>query len=92
MFAPAQDSGGVVKFSGLPGATSPFTKRAPLRVERTVVAKRINAVFADWHSETMPWNVFINDTNNSNDPSANLRWDPYRTILTSRETGYGFNT
>ena len=38
IFAPAQDSGGVVKFSGLPGRTSPFTKPVPLRVERTVVA------------------------------------------------------
>jgi prepilin-type processing-associated H-X9-DG protein len=38
--------------------------------------KRINALFADLHAETMPWSKFILD-NDLNDPSAALRWDPY---------------
>jgi prepilin-type processing-associated H-X9-DG protein len=39
--------------------------------------KRVNALFADLHSENMLWSVFINDTNSSSDPSAAQRWDPY---------------
>ena len=77
IFAPAQDSGGVVKFSGLPGANVTVYKAGSASGGTHSSRKRINAVFADWHSETMPWSIFINDTNSSSDPSASLRWDPY---------------
>ena len=77
IFAAAQDSGGVVKFSGLPGANVTVYKAGSASGGTHSSRKRINAVFADWHSETMPWSVFINDTNTSSDPSASLRWDPY---------------
>ena len=80
IFAPAQDSGSVVKFSGNPAAsvtvyketTSSGTAEGGTHNKRN----RINAVFADWHSETMPWTTFKNDTPSASDPSAGHRWDP----------------
>jgi prepilin-type N-terminal cleavage/methylation domain-containing protein/prepilin-type processing-associated H-X9-DG protein len=81
VFAPAQDSGSVVKFSGSPAASVTVYKAVTSAGTATGGThnnrKRINAVFADWHSETMPWTMFINDNpNDQNDPSAAHRWDP----------------
>jgi prepilin-type N-terminal cleavage/methylation domain-containing protein/prepilin-type processing-associated H-X9-DG protein len=81
IFAPAQDSGSVVKFSGTPAASVTVYKAVSSSGTATGGThsgrKRINAVFADWHSETMSWTMFLNDNpNDSNDPSAKYRWDP----------------
>ena len=77
IFAPAQDGGAVVRFSGLPGASVTVYKAGAATGGTHGSRRRINVVFADWHSETMPWATFINDTNTATDPSASLRWDPY---------------
>ena len=81
IFAPAQDSGSVVKFSGTPAASVTVYKAVTSSGTATggthSSRKRINAVFADWHSETMSWTMFLNDNpNDPNDPSAAHRWDP----------------
>jgi prepilin-type processing-associated H-X9-DG protein len=41
---------------------------------------KINAVFADWHVETMPWSgtgpAFTNSTATATDPDGAFRWSP----------------
>lgn len=79
MFAPAQAAGSTVTFGG--GTTSAVT------VYRNITPaasggthsnrKRINALFADLHSENMDWTTFINNTPSTSDPDAPLRWSPY---------------
>lgn len=84
MFAPAQTSDTTVAFSGVGGTAAPGVtvyKDAsgpggnPTHGTHSS-GKRINAVFADWHSETMLWTTFKNDQNTSGDPSAAQRWNP----------------
>ena len=84
MFAPAQTSAATVSFSGTagtgaPGVTVYKETSAPGGTATHGThsgGKRINAVFADWHSETLPWTTFKNDQNTTADPSAEQRWDP----------------
>jgi prepilin-type N-terminal cleavage/methylation domain-containing protein len=38
---------------------------------------RINALFADLHSETMSWATFANNVATASDPDGELRWKPY---------------
>jgi prepilin-type N-terminal cleavage/methylation domain-containing protein len=89
VFAPAQTNATTVAFSGTaaqaapgvivyknistPGGTYSLAPTHGTHSSR----KRINALFADQHSENMVWSVFINDTASSSDTTANLRWDPY---------------
>jgi prepilin-type N-terminal cleavage/methylation domain-containing protein len=85
VFAPAQTSGTTVAFSGTasqvaPGVTVYKTTSTPggATTGGTHNSRaRINALFADLHSENMLWSVFINDINSSTDPSAAQRWTPY---------------
>jgi prepilin-type processing-associated H-X9-DG protein len=77
VFAPAQDGGSTVRFSGLPGTNVTVYKAGAATGGTHGSRKRINAVFADWHSESMTWTTFINDVSTPADPSASLRWDPY---------------
>jgi len=79
MFAPAQAVGTTVAFSGGTGAAvTVYKNTSPAASGGTHSSRtRINALFADLHSETMPWTTFINDTPSGTDPSANLRWNPY---------------
>jgi hypothetical protein len=91
LFAPAQDNSNTVVFKGtaaLPpgppgvtvlGAGSNTATSNPggnatggTHSSRT----KINALFADLHSENMTWSVFTNNTNSSSDPSAAQRWSP----------------
>ena len=41
---------------------------------------KVNALFADWHVETMPWSgtgpAFTNNTATANDPDGGNRWSP----------------
>jgi prepilin-type N-terminal cleavage/methylation domain-containing protein/prepilin-type processing-associated H-X9-DG protein len=78
MFAPAQAPGPAVTFAGgTAAAVTVYKNTNPAASGGTHNGrKQINALFADLHAETMPWSKFILD-NDSNDPSAALRWDPY---------------
>lgn len=79
LFAPAQSSGTSVTFSGTPSAAvtvyknggSQGTAQGGTHFSRT----RINAVFADLHTENMLWSKFILDTD-PNDSTAAQRWNP----------------
>ncbi len=80
IFSPAQDSTGLVAFQGTSGASvteykgtsSPGgTAKGGTHSGR----KRINALFADLHSESMSWANFLLDTD-PNDSTAAQRWDP----------------
>jgi prepilin-type N-terminal cleavage/methylation domain-containing protein len=87
LFAPAPDStvGSRPTFQGVPAAavteykgTSAPGGPAPAPDGGTHnQRKRINALFADLHSESMLWSTFVNDTNSATDPSASQRWTPY---------------
>ena len=83
LFAPAQAPGPTVSFSGTPAAAVTVYKDvSPAATGGThSVRKRINALFLDSHSESMPWNPsagprFINDSIDPTDPDAKYRWDP----------------
>jgi prepilin-type N-terminal cleavage/methylation domain-containing protein/prepilin-type processing-associated H-X9-DG protein len=79
MFAPAQAVGATVTFAGgTAAAVTVYKNTNPAASGGTHSnRKRINALFADLHSENMVWTTFINDTPSANDPSAALRWSPY---------------
>ena len=38
--------------------------------------KRINAIYNDWHVETMTWTTYINDQASTSDPGGPQRWYP----------------
>ncbi len=78
MFAPAQAAGITVTFAGgTAAAVTVYKNTNPAASGGTHNSrKQINALFADFHAETMLWSKFILDSD-SNDPSAALRWDPY---------------
>jgi type II secretory pathway pseudopilin PulG len=86
LFAPAPDStvGGSPKFQGVPAAavteykgTSAPGGLAPTPGGTHNQRKRIDALFADLHSESMLWSTFVNDTNSATDTAASQRWTPY---------------
>jgi prepilin-type N-terminal cleavage/methylation domain-containing protein/prepilin-type processing-associated H-X9-DG protein len=79
MFAPAQAAGPTVTFGGgTAAAVTVYKNTNPAASGGTHSSrKRINALFADLHAETMDWTTFINDTPSASDPSADLRWNPY---------------
>jgi prepilin-type N-terminal cleavage/methylation domain-containing protein/prepilin-type processing-associated H-X9-DG protein len=95
VFAPAQAAGSTVKFQGTGNTTSQAQLAASSNV--TVLATnspggpaiggthsartKINALFADWHVETMLWSgtgpAFTHTTATGSDPDGELRWKPY---------------
>jgi prepilin-type N-terminal cleavage/methylation domain-containing protein/prepilin-type processing-associated H-X9-DG protein len=89
VFAPAQKSGTTVSFQGLGNSPAPgVTVLAAASVPGGSAQggthnnrAKINALFADWHVETMPWSgtgpAFTNTTSTGSDPDGNLRWTPY---------------
>jgi prepilin-type processing-associated H-X9-DG protein len=88
VFAPAQANATTVAFSGTsgngaPGVTVykntsvPGGTLSPALPRGTHSGrKRINAVFADWHSDNIFWTNFVNDQKTTADPSGDHRWDP----------------
>jgi prepilin-type N-terminal cleavage/methylation domain-containing protein len=86
VFAPAPDTtvGSSAKFQGVPAAvvteykgTSAPGGLAPTPGGTHNQRKRLNALFADLHTESILWSTFVNDTNSATDSSASQRWTPY---------------
>src|SRR5207247_4987716 len=96
VFAPAQASGSAVNFRGIGNTTSQVNLAGSPNVTVLAAATvpngpavggthssrtKINAIFADWHVETMSWTgtgpAFTNTTSTGGDPDGNLRWTPY---------------
>jgi prepilin-type N-terminal cleavage/methylation domain-containing protein len=81
VFAPAQSNATTVAFAGTasPGVT---VYKAASNPGGTATGgthnsrARINALFADLHTESMLWSKFILDSD-PNDSTAAQRWDPY---------------
>jgi prepilin-type N-terminal cleavage/methylation domain-containing protein len=84
LFAPAQDNNQRVNFQGradspLPGVTVAAATSSPGGVAIGGTQnnrQRINALFADLHSETMLWTTFTRITATTDDPDAPFRWNP----------------
>jgi prepilin-type N-terminal cleavage/methylation domain-containing protein len=91
LFAPAQASTAAVSFQGtavsaapgvtvlgIGGNTVTSTPGGNATGGTQNTRKRINALFADLHCETMLWTTFTSNTANPpSDPDGNLRWTPY---------------
>jgi prepilin-type N-terminal cleavage/methylation domain-containing protein len=83
LFAPAQASTTAVTFQGAAGTTAPgvtvfkaLSSPGGAAIGGTHSSrKRINALCADLHSESMLWSVFTDNPAGS-DPSAAQRWTP----------------
>jgi prepilin-type N-terminal cleavage/methylation domain-containing protein len=88
LFAPAQAAGTTVSFTGV--ATSPFPGVTVLGTGTMATSSpggnatggtqnsrtKINALFADLHSETMSWATFTNNAATGPDPDGVFRWAP----------------
>jgi prepilin-type N-terminal cleavage/methylation domain-containing protein/prepilin-type processing-associated H-X9-DG protein len=82
LLAPAQGSGSTVNFSGTSGsAVTVFRAKSTPGGTATGGThngrQRINALFADLHSENLTWAVFIqNAAGGTSTDDSNYRWDP----------------
>jgi prepilin-type N-terminal cleavage/methylation domain-containing protein len=89
LFAAAQVAGATVGFSGTGASGAPGVKvlgiggnQATSTPGGNAIAgtqnnrTKINALFADLHSETMPWATFTNNAQTGNDPDGAYRWSP----------------
>jgi prepilin-type N-terminal cleavage/methylation domain-containing protein/prepilin-type processing-associated H-X9-DG protein len=89
VFAPAQASATTVSFLGAGNSSAPGVR--VLAAASTPPGtnaqggthnsrRKINAIFADWHVETMPWSgmgpAFTHTSDPGNDPDAPYRWSP----------------
>lgn len=73
LFAPAQDAGTTVAFSGKAGTSVRVTNTGASGGVQSS-RKRINALFADLHSDSLDWTTFSRDTVTTTDPDASYRW------------------
>jgi len=89
VFAPAQASTATVSFVGLGTSAAPgVTVRGAMSTPPGANAQggtqnnraKVNAIFADWHVESMLWSgtgpAFTNTTATGTDPDGYLRWNP----------------
>lgn len=82
LFAPAQTNGTQVAFSGLAGATVKVVRDtstpggSPPEGGTHNSRTRINALFADLHSESLTWTTFIADAAGAADDPSRFRWEP----------------
>src|SRR4029077_10039108 len=88
VFAPAQAAGQTVSFTGLGNSSAPGVKVSAATSTPGGGAtggthsnrRKINAMCADWHVETMLWSgtgpAFINTTATGTDPDGAFRWSP----------------
>ena len=79
LFAPAQSSGTATAFQGAAAAAVTVYKATSTPGGTATGGthggrKRINALFADLHTESIAWLTFVDD---SSDATAKQRWDPY---------------
>jgi prepilin-type N-terminal cleavage/methylation domain-containing protein len=81
LFAPAQKDGATTAFSGTASVAVTVFKDASTpggtavggtQTRRT----RINALFADLHSDSLTWSTFMQDSSANAEDDANFRWDP----------------
>jgi len=91
VFAPAQASGSAVDFRGIGNTTSQANLAASSNVTVLAAATipngpatggthnsrtKIEALFADWHAETIPWSGTGTAFTNTSDPDGPYRWSP----------------
>jgi prepilin-type processing-associated H-X9-DG protein len=88
VFAPAQESGTTTSFQGVGTSSAPgVTVLAATSTPGGTATggthnnrKKINAIFADWHVESMLWSgtdpAFTNMSDPGSDPDAPYRWSP----------------
>ncbi len=91
VFAPAQASGLAVNFQGIGNTTNQANLAASSHVTVQAAAtvpngpatggshnsrRKIEALFADWHAETMPWSGTGPAFTNTSDPDGAYRWSP----------------
>jgi len=92
VFAPAQASGSAVNFRGIGNTTNQANLAASSNVTVLAAAtvpngpatggthnsrRKIEALFADWHAEIMPWSGTGPAFTNTSDPDGPYRWSPY---------------
>jgi prepilin-type N-terminal cleavage/methylation domain-containing protein/prepilin-type processing-associated H-X9-DG protein len=91
VFAPAQKSGTPVSFQGAGNSAGPSGQGVTVLADTSTPGgvaiggthssrRKINALFADWHAETMPWSgtgtAFTHTSDPGGDPDAPYRWSP----------------
>ena len=81
LFAPAQKTGNAVAFSGTAAAAVTVLRDASVAGGTATGGtnnkrQRINALFADLHSDSLTWTTFIQPTTGTATDDANYRWDP----------------
>ena len=78
LFAPAQRSTGFTGVAGSPVTVSNASSGPGGTTKGGTHngGQRINACFADLHTETMAWTTFANDKKTTSDPAGEYRWDP----------------
>jgi prepilin-type N-terminal cleavage/methylation domain-containing protein len=84
VYAPAQAGGTTTTFQGTSTTAAPGVTvfkdgnnvGGPATGGTQATRKRINAVYGDWHVETLTWTTFINDTASPTDTGAGQRWAP----------------
>lgn len=82
IYAPAQNASSSASFEGLgggnvtiePGGVS--TPGGAAKGGTHQSRKRINAIYNDWHVETMIWTTYTNDQASTSDPTGPQRWYP----------------
>jgi prepilin-type processing-associated H-X9-DG protein len=87
-FAPAQKAGTIVSFQGAGNSAAPGVEVLATTSTPGGAATggthnnraKINALFADWHVETMAWSgtgpAFTHTSDPGGDPDAQYRWSP----------------
>jgi hypothetical protein len=92
VFAPAQASGTTVRFQGVGNTTSQANLTASANITVRAATSnpgnytvtggthngraKIDALFADWHIETLPWSGTGPAFTNTTDPDGAYRWSP----------------
>jgi prepilin-type N-terminal cleavage/methylation domain-containing protein len=81
LFAPAQNNNAKVRFSGVPTAAVTVFKDASTPGGTATGGTqnkrvRINALFADLHSDNLLWTTFKQPPNGTPGDDSNYRWDP----------------
>ncbi len=81
LYAPAQGSGLAVSFTGTAGSEATILRDTSTPGGTPTGGpqskrKRINALFADSHADSMNWTTFIAPANGIQGDDSNYRWDP----------------